>query len=515
MRKVQPSAFETREFQSRPLPPPPYDENDQPEGEPLPRRRKILSCFFIVLIVVITSCTTIIARSNNNFFVGVKNGFIIRQLTHIIGAGKYELKGEGADRINFLLMGIGGPGHEGPYLTDTIMIASFKPSTKEAALFSVPRDLIIPTGENYLKANSVYALHLKLGIDQAFAVVKEAFSASFGIPIQYMGVVDFQGFIELIDTIGGISVDVDRAFTDSLFPTQENATQVVSFQAGPQKMNGDAALKFVRSRHGNNGEGSDFARSKRQQKVILATKEKLAGFNTLINPRKITTLFNLVNQYTKTDIEPWEVVKLMQMTKDIDTDNIYNFVLDDQSGYLISGISSIDGAYILQPATGDYKQLQSLMRELFMSGQMKKEEPKIIIQNGTTIPSHAATVAQHLETLGIEPTAVGNAATQDHLSSILYDYSEGKNPATRKYLETWLGTHAQTKVPLELLPYTLARELNLQDKNGNLTVLDFLIILGQDVTTAERREIIKTLGPSPTSTQAFATSTLPDLNTDE
>ncbi len=471
----------------------------------------MLSCFFIVLILLITSCTTIVARSNNNFFVGVKNGFLVRQLTHLFSKNTNLLKGEKEDRINFLLMGIGGPGHDGPYLTDTIILASFKPSTKEASMLSIPRDLIVPTGQgSFMKVNHIYALSQNKGLEEAFRITKTVIGDTFGVPIHYMGVVDFQGFIELIDAVDGVTIKVDRSFTDYQFPAGQNSTQKVSFEEGIKKMDGTTALKYARSRHGTNGEGSDFARSERQQKIILATKERVASFNTLLNPLKITTLFGLVNEYTRTDIEPWEVVKLVQMTKDVDAKKIYNTVLDDSSGYLASGISSVDGAYILQPVSGNFFQLQSLVQNVFEDTQLKQEAAQIVIQNGTTVPNTAGAVAQYLERAGIKPLSFGNADTQNYLRTHIYDYTKGKKPRTLAFVQSWFGVGAERDIPLELLPYTVARDLELKDEKGDYRELDFLIILGEGLEERGSREIIRTLTPEElmsTTTEAFPTTT--------
>ncbi len=433
----------------------------------------------------------------------------MRQLTHIFSAGANKLKGEDSDRINFLLMGIGGPGHEGPYLTDTIILGSLKPSTKEVAMISIPRDLIVPDGSgSYIKINHIYALSQKDGLEAAFEKTKDTIGKTFGIPIHYMGVVDFDGFIKVIDTIGGVTVTVDRDFSDSEFPTADFKTQTITFKKGSQKMDGLTALRFARSRHGNNNEGSDFARSKRQQKIILATKEKLASFNTLFNPLKLTSLFDLVNQYTKTDMEPWELVKLVHLGKDIDMKKMYSAVLDDSpTGYLHSGISSIDGAYILQPATGNFLELQTLIQNIFKDNGIHNEDPQVMIQNGTSIPNIASTVSTSLEKAGMKPVAVGNAAKQDYATTRIYDFTDGSKKLTLAYLQARFGVTAETNIPLEFVPTTLSRLWNLKDDAGNYKQLDFLVILGQDVEQKGSLEIIRTLTPAELRATSTTTST--------
>jgi len=96
---------------------------------------------------------------------------------------------------------------------------------------------------------------------------------------------------------------------------------------------------------------------------------------------------------------------------------------------------------------------------------------------------------------GIDPIAVSNADKQIYLSTILYDYTDGKKPKTRSLLETFLNTDAQTNIPIDHLAYTVAKDLELTNDSGGYQELDFLIILGEDEGTKDRREIIRTLTP--------------------
>ena len=502
---------EVSSFSQRPL-------SDRPTGDfrfqPPKKKRRFnsklgcLSCLLIIAIFVIWLMTNIIGAANKSFLSGVREGYIFRQLTHIFNVGDTTLRGESEDRINFLLLGMGGPGHEGPYLSDTMILASFKPSTKEVALLSIPRDLVVPFGDGtYRKVNSVFALSLDQGLNQAFSRTKQVVGQAFGQEIDYMATVDFQGFVEIVDALGGVTVDVERAFVDNQFPDGEDKTTSVSFQAGEQKMNGLTALRYARSRHGNNGEGSDFARSRRQQKIILAVKDKLATFNTLINPVRITSLFNLLSDYTRTDLEPWEAIKLARLFHDVDGPSIQHLVLDDApGGFLIGGISSSDGAYILQPNTGSYRELQQYVADIFNNSAGNAEQSYIIIQNGTPLPGLALEEVNQLTKSGLSVSRYGNADKKDYQLTLLYDYTGGQKPVTRKILEEHFGVIAKTNPPLELSPQAVAAAWQIKDDQGQLKNPDFLIILGNNLTLAEPRPlIVPTLLFTPSST----TSTLP------
>lgn len=458
------------------------------------RGRKKLSFFFIFLIILFTVLGSIISSGNSSFLSGVKNSYLIRQISNILSNKEKYLRGEEDDRINFVLLGMGGEGHDGPYLTDTMMVASFKPSTKEAAIFSLPRDMIVPISPNdYRKINSVYSLgQTKDG--NGGELVKEVLSKTFGIPIHYYAAVDFQGFVEMIDEVGGVDVVVDKSFTDYQFPTADDKWQEVSFKAGEQEMDGLTALRFARSRHGNNGEGSDFARIKRQQKILLAAKDKITSFNTLINPQKITSLYSLFTKYTSTDLEPWEAVKLVHMSKSMNTQQIVTQSIDDMpGGYLKSGIA-LDGAYILQPVTGNYQQISALIENIFQIKNVILEEAKIVVQNGTSMPGLALKAVNHLNQMGYNVIRYGNSNIQDKISTVIYSYNKDKQE-TKESLEAIFQTKVNDNPPLEYSSSVIANDWGIKDEQGNLEHLDFLVILGQDQGIDEGKEIVETIDP--------------------
>lgn len=476
-----------------------WPETDHsPEKKPTTKRsgkNKKLSCFFILLIFIFLVVANLISAENDGFLAGVKNSYIVRQITHIISSKEKHLAGEEEDRINFVLMGMGGEGHNGPYLTDTIMIASFKPSTKNAAIFSLPRDMIVPIGSGqYRKINSIYTIGQQNGTGGG-EMMKEVISNTFNIPIHYFAAVDFNGFVEMIDAIDGVEINVERSFVDYEFPTYDEKYQTVSFKAGQQTMDGITALRYARSRHGNNGEGGDFARIKRQQKIILAAKNKLTSFNTLINPQKITSLFSLFSKYTATDIEPWEAVKLVHLGKEIDTTDIITQSIDDrEGGYLKSGIAQ-DGAYILQPVSGSFDQISLLIKNIFELKDASGENAKIVVQNGTTIPGLALQAVSYLGQMGYDIIRYGNASTQDKIKTVIYDYSQ-KHPKTRESLEGVFQTKAKSdNIELENSAAVIASNWGIKNENGDIADIDFLIILGEDQVIDENLEIVETINP--------------------
>ena len=227
---------------------------------------------------------------------------------------------------NILLLGYGGEGHDGGNLTDVMMVANVNPKDKVITLISIPRDIWVELPirsdiDEYFKINAAHAI----GLDDKLYPLKEpiykgeagggnmakvAASTVIGMPIEYFVSVNFDGFVDGVDKLGGLDVDVPVAFTDNYYPIKgleiepcgkseaeitnlksvysgfelekqyECRYEVLEFQKGVTKMDGDTALKFVRSRHSDQ-HGGDFARSQRQQVVINAAKEKMLSVGVL------------------------------------------------------------------------------------------------------------------------------------------------------------------------------------------------------------------------------------------
>lgn len=141
----------------------------------------------------------------------------------LAGSEDLLLKGENEGRINFLILGQGGVVHDGPYLTDTIILASIKPDTKQVALLSLPRDLVVNIPSwGFKKINSANAYGEEKGTGQGAVLATEVVNKLVNLPIHYYIRLDFDGFKKIIDQIGGVSINIERSFTDNQFPTEKN-----------------------------------------------------------------------------------------------------------------------------------------------------------------------------------------------------------------------------------------------------------------------------------------------------
>lgn len=327
-------------------------------------------------------------------------------------------------RVNILLLGIPGKGHDGPNLTDTIIVASVDPDKKSVDLISLPRDLWI---EKYqVKVNALYqhSLNEKRGMD----LVKEEVGGILGLRIPYAARMDFSGFTKAVDLVEGIEVDVATTFDDYFYPvpgkerdlcgleekeievSEEQKTQIgatgnkikalvqkdgsvatvaaqpknefefndhvvfelfpcrfehLSFKKGKTQMDGTTALKFVRSRHGTNNEGSDFARSRRQQQVLAAFKDKVLTLDTLSDPQKVVGLLGTFGESVEVDVPVSEFPNFIKFAREIKL--IRSFVVDPsvKPPILVAPPSNLyGGAFVLIPPNNDFGLIHSYVDKI-------------------------------------------------------------------------------------------------------------------------------------------------------
>ncbi len=469
--------------------------------------------FIYLLIIFILGAGFFIYRiisSSSKIIENYSPTSLAQQIKYLVLSPEKDLKGETEDRVNILLLGMGGEGHSGAYLTDTIIVASLKPSTQEVAFLSIPRDLFVPIpGYGWRKINYANAFgRLKNLPGGGETLTQEVVENITGLTIHYYARVDFEGFRKIIDDLGGINIEVERSFTDYMYPTYDFGYQTVSFKQGEQIFNGEQALRFVRSRHGNNNEGSDFARSRRQQKVLSALKDKIFSFNTFLNPNKIINVFDTLGEHSQTNLQPWEIIKISNIVKEINEEDIINLVLDSSPGSPLHAETTIDGAYILRPNAGpdNFTEIERLATNIFSLGFIVKEEAKIEIQNGTNINGLGQSIADTLKSANFNVTKVANASDKNYKKTIIYDLTAGQKPYTLAALKEWLGAQVSSIVPAfydgQAAAYTLPEldivpeinsnfddEINVEEKP------DILIILG-DNTTSVDKNINASLGRS-------------------
>lgn len=449
------------------------------------KKKKIRNYIIAVIVVALIFSGKIImsSQSATSWLPGIN--FFNRLLSFAPIAEK-QLEGEKEDRINILLLGVGGETHEAGTLTDTIILVSLKPSTKQVSLTSFPRDLVSPFN-GWRKINSINAYAEKDNPGSGGEVTAKSIGELLQISIPYYVRVDFNGFEKIIDELGGVEINVENSFTDYMYPIrgqEENPNyyarfEKLSFTAGKTKMDGELALKYSRSRHAAGIEGSDFARARRQQLLLEAVKNKLLDRQTLLNPSVLGKLANELNKNLSTNLSPWELIHIWNLFKDLDKAQIINKVLNDApDNYLVAGKGQ-DGAYILTPRTGNFTEIRQMVKDVFGEAPTKsfanlkteyaEENASIFIANGTWITGLAGKISAELQNESFKISGAGNAIDRNYEQTVIYDLTAGAKNNSLIALKKRLGATQAFNSPEWLEEYKQGEKKS-----------DFLIILGID-----------------------------------
>ncbi|MFC1617972.1 LCP family protein [Patescibacteria group bacterium] len=318
------------------------------------------------------------------------------------------LKGESKGQINILVLGRGGEGHSGANLTDTIMLVMIRNKDDKVGMLSIPRDLWIPDGDyGNNKINALFSAAKNDGKSdkQAIKVVQDEVKEITGVYPDYYALIDFDGLTEIVDAVGGVNINVDTAFTDTLHG--------IDYPAGKNSFDGEDAVMYTRARYATGGEGSDFQRADRQQDLIMGIKDKAFSSNTLFSPSKLSSLSKEYKENIITNLSINNLSRLRILAGDMAGENTIKAVYST-ANVLTSGHSS-GGAYILQPKTGDWSETQAMAKNLF------KDDPTVQILNGTKEAGKAQEVTDKLAASGYNTLKPADAGANGHINTKVYD----------------------------------------------------------------------------------------------
>jgi LCP family protein required for cell wall assembly len=391
-----------------------------------------------------------------------------------------QLKGEGDGRVNILLLGVGGPGHDAPDLSDTIMLASIDPINHKAALLSLPRDLWVRIpGDGYQKVNAAYA-YGKNGSKAKTEAAKDADGINLvdqtlenvlGIPIHYHAVVNFKAFQQIVDSVGGVDayVSPDLTARENFWVEGTNRHYSLNVPTGQQHFDGTKALYFSRERHND----SDFVRSQRQRLMLTAIKSKIFNLGTFSNPVKMSNLLNSLGNNVYTDFSLSDLQRIYHIAGDIPSNQIASLDLVTQPhDFLTTG--NMNGLSIVEPKTGlfDYSAIQNYVRNSMRDGFLAKENSSLAVYNATAIEGLAAKKADELKSFGYSITTIDNAPHSTNPSkTTVVDLTKGRDKYTRHYLEKRFHVSAVSSIPTG-------------EGIAPPTGTNFVIILGKDAGTA-------------------------------
>ena len=344
-----------------------------------------------------------------------------------------NLTTDSEDRTNFLLLGVGGEGHSGADLTDTIMVASYHHTEETLALLSVPRDLWVkaPSGAG-MRINAIYeAEHERLN-DSTAALhsMTEVASHITNLPVHYFVKIDFKAFTQIVDALGGVDVLVEKEISDPSYPCPDEVNYC-PFQIAPglQKLNGEIALKYARSRKTT----SDFDRAKRQQQIMEALREKALSLDVLSSPRKLKKIYDAVESNLETNLSWREVIRLGGLASEFHRGSIANVVISDNpadTGGLLYAPprENYGGAAILLPVGDDFQKIHVLASMLFDHPRAAIEKTPIEVLNASGKPRLAERVAYYLNRYGLNAVKANNYPGRlTFPTSKIYIYDSEKN----------------------------------------------------------------------------------------
>lgn len=375
------------------------------------------------------------------------------------------LKEDANGRTNILVLGStdDDPEHPGNTLTDTMLVMSIDQNKKEAAMFSLPRDLWVEYGQ---ACNSGYEGKLNGYFyctndgtskedEQERLTAAQAFVGEIvGLDVQYAVHVNSVVVRDAVNAVNGIDVDIQskdpRGILDRNFDGACNyQCYKVKYTNGVHTLNGEAAmyLAMARGANGGYGLGSNFEREQNQQNVIVGLQKKATSSGVLSNPAAITNLIDSVGNNLRTNFEASEIQTLIGLAKDIPASKIQRIQLNSETNPVVT-TGNVGPASVVQPVEGlfEYADLRQYIRKQISADAVTKEEATLVLYNGSGVAGLAAEKSDKLSELGYNVLDIGTAPDGTYETVEIYALNTTK-PATVKKLEGTYKVTAKTTTP--------------------------------------------------------------------
>lgn len=361
---------------------------------------------------------------------------------------------EEKERVNILLLGTDKRPNEVFARTDTMILVTVDPNSKTAGMLSIPRDLWVSVPGYYEdRINKAFFLGEQDNYPGGGpALAMKTIQYNLGVPVHFYVEVDFDGFEQIIDTLGGIDITVPQTIDDPTYPDNNYGYDPFYIEAGQHTLNGHDALRYARTRH---TPGADFSRARRQQQVLLAIRDKALQLGMV---PKIPELWSTMAGTVETDLQLVDIVELAQLADEIDTANIKSTVIDHN--YTLDYIADTGAQVLLplrdkirvviddmfaetKPAEGPSQaeleaaqQAQAEAKAQEIAEQVKRQEEikafltqedaRLVVQNGTNVPSLATLTADYLRQQGFNILQFGQADTTTYPDTVIVVYDESK-----------------------------------------------------------------------------------------
>ena len=428
--------------------------------KPVSKKRKIITSIILVIVLLLIGGITWLILWGNDIIAKITGGQgNIFDLVTFTEPTYEPLKTDENGRTNILAFGTSGYNmegeegngvHDGAALTDSIMVISLNQDTGDIAMLSLPRDLkASPTCTATGKINEVYwCNNMEDDNEQAGA---EALMAEvgdiLGIDFQYYAHLNWGSLVQIVDTLGGITVTLDENIEDYYY------TGVV-FEAGkPYTISGIEAVALARARHGTTG--GDFSRGASQQKILIGIKDKI--FEKSLSLTDIIGLASALGDNLRTNFNVEELKSIAHLASEFDFNSMRQVSLIEPEMLMTTG--TINGISYVLPAggVGYYTRIQDYIDKMFSNSPSVYEDASILVLNGTETPGLAATEQKTLEDEGYTNITIDDAPEGEYTDQYSLYVLDDTTPATQKLLESKYST---TSKSFDELPPEISRDYN-------------------------------------------------------
>jgi LCP family protein required for cell wall assembly len=446
------------------------------------RGRETTNWLQVIFLVSLASLFLVIAIAVGYMFYRQVRGLVAASdvlpgLSSSSSGGEIDYAGslpvwQGTERVNVLVLGVDErESEEGPWRTDTMLVLTIDPLTKSAGMLSIPRDLWVPIpeyGEGYIedrinKANFLGDAYDYPGGGPALAM--RTVQWNLGVRIHHYVLINFRGFIELVDLVGGIDIYVEQEINDPYYPDGNYGYETFYVPAGWVHMDGELALKYARTRHSGTG---DFDRAARQQQVLMAILDKTTRLELL--PQLLPQapqVWETLSDAVCTDLTLDQVIALANLATEVDRGSVRTGVIDENYTLFYD---TPDGQQVLVPVRDRIRELRDYVftaepgvaTEQDRADRLAEEAATVQVNNGTATSGLARSTAEYLQEQGIRVVGYGNADRLDYTESLVIVY-------------TAKSFTAETIV--ELLGLPPAAVVHTPDPQAGV---DVLVILGVD-----------------------------------
>lgn len=452
------------EFQRRKI------RHAKPERQLSPRSRQLIAIIGSVILALLLARTAL----------GLLHRTPLKQIVFFLGK---DMEIDTYGHTNILLLGTGGGDHDGADLTDTIIVASIDQKTNKITMLSIPRDLYVENKKTGgTRINNLYQIGKnEIGSSEiGMQMLKDEIEKVTNIPIHYYVKVEFKGFEQIVNHLDGIDVNLPEGIYDPQYPRGESiGYETFSLSAGQQHLDGETALKYARSRKTT----SDFDRSKRQQLILFAIKEKAEQLGIFQDTGKLKSLYGDLQDMIDTDLSLREMITLAETASHIQKDSIVSLQIHDDptkcGGLLYTPVRDLyGGASVLVSAKKEFADVHTLTDININHPEIHSSNVKLQILNGTKGLGIAAETKIILNRFCLNIPRFGNAESKDKANTIYFLKKDIKEipGSLMSILQKLIPGVTSNEVPQKYLAPPYASEA------------DIVIQLGQDYMTHKMKD---------------------------